>query len=156
VAREETWVFNLLVSVNSFLFDEILVRLISREVFAYGSAQFLFSALVAFKPMPIIWIWTGTEVILATIALLQLWYPFLNYFWAWMIVMFMVGGCVGGSVTNTNFKIAEDLRRAGESDEVRSFANSYAGLGNFGGDALGGALGLVIEMVVAKGLEPRT
>ncbi len=92
-------------------------------------------------------------MVLATIALIQLWYPFLNYFWVWFVVIFMVGGCVGGSVTNTNLKIAEDLRRAGEPDEVRSFANSYAGLGNFGGDALGGALGLVIEMVVARRLE---
>ncbi|KJZ71684.1 hypothetical protein HIM_08922 [Hirsutella minnesotensis 3608] len=122
--------------------------------FAYGSAQFLFSAVVAFKPVPNIWIWTGTEVALAITVLTQLWYPFLNYFWVWFVIIFMVGGCVGGSVTNTNLKIADDLRKAGEPDEVRSFANSYAGLGNFGGDALGGALGLVIESVVARRLPP--
>lgn len=61
---------------------------------------------------------------------------------------------MGGGVTNTNYKIAEDLRKAEEPDEVRSFANSYAGLGNFGGDALGGALGLVFERVVASKLNP--
>ncbi|KAF7515156.1 hypothetical protein G7054_g14726 [Neopestalotiopsis clavispora] len=122
--------------------------------FAYGSAQFLFSVLVAVKPIPIIWIWTGTEVAFTVMVLVQLWYPFLNYFWVFFVFMFIVGGCVGGSVTNTNYKLAEDFRRAGEPDEVRSFANSYAGLGNFGGDALGGALGLVIQLVVEKRLTP--
>ncbi|KAI1863234.1 uncharacterized protein JN550_009760 [Neoarthrinium moseri] len=122
--------------------------------FAYGSAQFLFSVLVAVKPVPIVWIWTGIEVALTAIALAQLWYPFLNHFWVWWVIMFMVGGCVGGGVTNTNYRISQDMQKAGEPDEVRSFANSYAGLGNFGGDALGGALGLVIEAVVAKGLKP--
>ncbi|KAK9418507.1 putative Protein BTN [Seiridium unicorne] len=122
--------------------------------FAYGSAQFLFSLLVAVKPIPIIWIWTGTEVAFTVMVLVQLWYPFLNYFWVFFVFMFIVGGCVGGSVTNTNYKLAEDFRKAGEPDEVRSFANSYAGLGNFGGDALGGALGLVIQLVVEKRLTP--
>lgn len=70
--------------------------------------------------------------------------------------MFLVGGCVGGGVSNTNYKIAYDFRKAGEPDEVRSFANRYAGLGNFGGDALGGALGLVIQTIVSKGLKPST
>jgi hypothetical protein len=93
-------------------------------------------------------------VALTAIALIQLWHPFLNYYWVWFFIMFMVGGCVGGSVTNTTYKIAQDFREAGEPDEVRSFANSYAGLGNFGGDALGGALGLVIQLVVANGLKP--
>lgn len=61
---------------------------------------------------------------------------------------------MGGSVTNTNYKIAQDFRKAGEPDEVCSFANSYAGLGNFGGDALGGAIGLAIELTVVKRLMP--
>ncbi|KAI0419642.1 hypothetical protein F5X98DRAFT_362395 [Xylaria grammica] len=122
--------------------------------FAYGSAQFLFSALVAIKPFPIIWAWTCVELVLTAIVLLQLWYPFLTYFWVWFVVMFFVGGCVGGSVTNTNYKIARDFEEAGEPDEVRSFANSYAGLGNFGGDALGGAIGLAIELCVVRGLKP--
>ncbi|GAW23179.1 hypothetical protein ANO14919_127290 [Xylariales sp. No.14919] len=122
--------------------------------FAYGSAQFLFSALVAIKPFPIIWAWTCVELVLTAIVLLQLWYPFLTYFWVWFVIMFFVGGCVGGSVTNTNYKIARDFEEAGEPDEVRSFANSYAGLGNFGGDALGGAIGLAIELCVVRGLKP--
>lgn len=79
--------------------------------------------------MPIIWIWTGTEIALTVIALIQIWHPFLTHFGVWFVIMFFVGGCVGGSVTNTNYKIAEDFRKAGEPDEVRSFANSYAGLG---------------------------
>ncbi|KAI1352898.1 hypothetical protein F5Y01DRAFT_303594 [Xylaria sp. FL0043] len=122
--------------------------------FAYGSAQFIFSALVAVKPVPVIWIWSGVEVVLTTIVFLQIWYPFLKHFWAWWVIMFLVGGCVGGSVTNTNYKISKDFKEAGEPDEVRSFANSYAGLGNFGGDAIGGAVGLVIQLIVIKNLQP--
>ncbi|KAH9907586.1 hypothetical protein F4778DRAFT_769044 [Xylariomycetidae sp. FL2044] len=122
--------------------------------FAYGSAQFIFSALVAVKPLPVIWIWTSIEVALTTIVLLQLWHPFLKYFWVWWVIMFMVGGCVGGSVTNTNLKIAKDFKEAGEPDDVRSFANSYAGLGNFGGDAIGGAIGLALQLTVVKRLQP--
>ncbi|KAI0437480.1 hypothetical protein F4803DRAFT_538728 [Xylaria telfairii] len=121
--------------------------------FAYGSAQFIFSALVAVKRVPVIWIWTGIEVALTTIVLLQIWYPFLQHFWGLWAIMFLVGGCVGGSVTNTNHKINKDFKEAGEPDEVRSFANSYAGLGNFGGDAIGGAIGLVIQLVVVKNLQ---
>ncbi|KAI0197810.1 hypothetical protein F4808DRAFT_452322 [Astrocystis sublimbata] len=122
--------------------------------FAYGSAQFLFSALVAVKPVPIIWIWTGVEVTLTTIILIQIWYPFIHYFWIWWVLMFFVGGCVGGSVTNTNYKISKEFKEAGEPDEVRSFANRFAGLGNFGGDAIGGAIGLVIQLVVVTKLTP--
>ncbi len=81
--------------------------------------------------MPIIWLWTGTEITLTTMAIIQLWHPFLTYYGVWFVVMFFVGGCVGGSVTNTNYKIAEDFRKAGEPDEVRSFVNSYAGLGMY-------------------------
>ncbi|KAI8627984.1 hypothetical protein F5Y19DRAFT_465340 [Xylariaceae sp. FL1651] len=121
--------------------------------FAYGSAQFIFSALVAIKPVPVIWVWTGIEATLTTIVFLQIWYPFLRYYWGWWAIMFLVGGCVGGSVTNTNHKINKDFKEAGEPDEVRSFANSYAGLGNFGGDAIGGTIGLVIQLVVIKNLQ---
>jgi hypothetical protein len=41
--------------------------------------------------------------------------------------MFLVGGFVGGSVTNTNYKIAEDFWRKGEPEDVRSFAMSIVG-----------------------------
>ncbi|KAI1159211.1 hypothetical protein F5B18DRAFT_637778 [Nemania serpens] len=122
--------------------------------FAYGSAQFLFSALVAVKPIPIIWIWTSIEVVLTAVILLQIWYPFIQHFWVYWVLMFFVGGCVGGSVTNTNYKISKDFKEAGEPDEVRSFANSYAGLGNFGGDAIGGSIGLAIQLIVIKHLQP--
>lgn len=150
------WSFNLSVSITSYQTPRGPFMTNTHAVFAYGSAQFLFSVLVAVKPIPNIWIWTGTELVLTAIVLTQLWYPFLTHFGVWFVIMFLVGGCVGGSVTNTNYKIAQDFRNAGESDEIRSFVNSYAGLGNFGGDALGGVLGLVIEVVVAKGLKPTT
>ncbi|KAI0388716.1 hypothetical protein F5Y17DRAFT_451818 [Xylariaceae sp. FL0594] len=122
--------------------------------FAYGSAQFLFSALVAVYPVTTIWIWTGVEAALTAVVLAQLWRPFLTYYWAFFAVMFLVGGYVGGSVTNTNYKVAREFRRRGEPDEVCSFANSYAGLGNFGGDALGGAIGLALELTVVRRLIP--
>ncbi|KAI1323227.1 hypothetical protein F5Y16DRAFT_350931 [Xylariaceae sp. FL0255] len=126
--------------------------------FAYGSAQFLFSALVAVRPVPVMWIWMSIEVVLTIIILLQVWYPFIKHFWAWWVLMwvlmFLVGGCVGGSVTNTNYKISREFKEAGEPDEVRSFANSFSGLGNFGGDAVDGTIGLVIQLVVVKKLQP--
>jgi hypothetical protein len=82
------------------------------------------------------------------IGLLQFAYPFLRYYGVWVVMLFLTGACVGSGVTNTNYKIGEDFRRAGESDEVRSFAMSFAGIGNFGGDALGGALGVMVERLV--------
>lgn len=125
-------------------------------VFSYGSAQFIFSTLSAFRPMPAIWAWSATQLFLAIVGIVQLWHPFLTYYGVWVVWMFMVGACVGGGVTNTNYKIAEDFRVAGEPDEVRSFAMSYAGLGNFGGDALGGGLGLVMQVLASRSLRKWT
>ncbi|KAI1481940.1 hypothetical protein F4774DRAFT_407379 [Daldinia eschscholtzii] len=119
---------------------------------SYGSAQFLLSSLSAIYQIPLVWIWTGTEVTLLVIGIIQLFYPFLTYYGIWIVVMFLVGGCVGGGVTNTNYKIAQDFLLAGEPDEVRSFAMSFAGLGNFGGDALGGALGVMVQQLATKHL----
>ncbi|KAK6957564.1 hypothetical protein Daesc_000351 [Daldinia eschscholtzii] len=121
-------------------------------VLSYGSAQFLLSSLSAIYQIPLVWIWTGTEVTLLVIGIIQLFYPFLTYYGVWIVVMFLVGGCVGGGVTNTNYKIAQDFLLAGEPDEVRSFAMSFAGLGNFGGDALGGALGVMVQQLATKHL----
>lgn len=86
------------------------------------------------------------------IGLLQFAYPFLHYYGVWVLMLFLTGACVGGGVTNTNYKISEDFRRSGESDEVRSFAMSFAGVGNFGGDALGGALGVMVQQIATKAL----
>lgn len=138
----------------SFFFLSII--LIPSIVFAYGSAQFIFSTLSALRPMPNIWAWSLVQLFLAVVGIIQLWHPFLTYYGVWVLWMFMVGACVGGGVTNTNYKIAEDFRRSGEPDEVRSFAMSYAGLGNFGGDALGGALGLVIQVLASRSMRKWT
>ncbi|KAI9667572.1 MAG: hypothetical protein M1821_000388 [Bathelium mastoideum] len=121
---------------------------------SFGTAQFVFSTLAAAKPIPLVWIWTGVQVTLLTIGLLQLAYPFLTYYGVWIVILFLTGGCVGGGVTNTNYKIAEDFRKSGEPDEVRSFAMSFAGLGNFGGDALGGAFGVMVQQLATKYLKP--
>lgn len=121
-------------------------------VLSYGTAQFLFSILASLRPIPLVWIWTGVQVTVMTIGVLQLAYPFLTYYGVWVVVLFLTGACVGGGVTNTNYKIAEDFRRAGEHDEVRSFAMSYAGLGNFGGDALGGGLAILVEVLASRNL----
>ncbi|KAI0502803.1 hypothetical protein F5B22DRAFT_640627 [Xylaria bambusicola] len=121
---------------------------------AYGTAQFLFSTFSSVYHIPLIWIWTGAEISLLAIGLVQLFYPFLTYYGVWIVVMFLVGGCVGGGVTNTNYKIARDFQRAGEPDEVRSFAMSFAGLGNFGGDAIGGALAILVQQLSTTRLVP--
>lgn len=124
------------------------------KVLSYGTAQFLFSMLSALRPIPLVWIWTGVQITVMVIGLLQLAYPFLTYYGVWIIMLFLTGACVGGGVTNTNHKIAEDFRRAGEDDEVRSFAMSFAGLGNFGGDALGGAFAILVEVLATRALAP--
>ncbi|KAK2038821.1 hypothetical protein LZ31DRAFT_635132 [Colletotrichum somersetense] len=123
---------------------------------SYGAAQFLFSTLSSLRPSPHIWVWTGIQVAVMAIGLIQFAYPFLRYYGVWVFVLFMTGACVGSGVTNTNFKIGEDFRRSGESDEVRSFAMSFAGVGNFGGDALGGALGVMVQQIATKALLRRT
>lgn len=91
-------------------------------------------------------------VVLSTVQLFE---PFLTYFGVWIMFIFLIGGLVGGGVTNTNYKIADDFRRRGESEDVRSFAMSYGGLGNFGGDAVGGALAVVVQILATKHLPVR-
>lgn len=49
-------------------------------------------------------------------------------------------------VEQENFKTAEDFRRIGEPDEIRSLSMSYAELGSSGGDALEGSLGLLMQV----------
>lgn len=70
--------------------------------------------------------------------------------------MVVVGVCVGGGVTNTNYKIADEFRQQNQPEEVRSWAMSYGGTGNFGGDALGGCLAILIEVLAKKHLPIRT
>jgi MFS family permease len=94
-------------------------------------------------------------VTILTIGVIQLFKPFLTYYGVWIVFLFLVGACVGGGVTNTNYKIARDFQRAGEPDEVRSFAMSFAGLGNFGGDAIGGALATMVQQLALQHLKPR-
>jgi hypothetical protein len=124
-------------------------------VFAYGAAQFLFSTISIFHAFPFIWGWSGLQLLVVVLSTIQLFNPFLTYFSAWIVFIFFIGGLVGGGVTNTNYKIAEDFRSRGESDDVRSFAMSYGGLGNFGGDAVGGALAVVVQVLATKHLPVR-
>lgn len=70
---------------------------------------------------------------------------FLNYYGVWVASLFPVGACVGIGVANTNYKIARDFQRAGEPDEVRSFAMSFAGPGSFGDVAIDGALATMVQ-----------
>ena len=120
---------------------------------SYGSAQFIFSTIAGFRPLRNVWTLAFVQLLLAGVGIIQLFHPFLTYFGVWVAVMFLVGGCVGAGVTFTNHRIAEDFRRAGEPDEVRSFAMSYAGLGNFGGDALGGVFGIVMQTLATRSLK---
>ena len=62
---------------------------------------------------------------------------------------------MGGAVTNTNYKIAEDFRKSGESEDVRAFAMSYGSLGNFAGDAIGGALAVAVQTLAVAHLPVR-
>ncbi|TKX27205.1 CLN3-like protein [Elsinoe australis] len=119
----------------------------------YGAAQFIFSTLAGLRPIPIVWFWSFLEVALCVIGLVQLFKPFLTYYAVWAIFMFLIGGCVGAGVSNTNYKIARDFRRAGADDDVCSFAMACAGLGNFGGDALGGGLGIMVERLATRYLK---
>ena len=106
--------------------------------------------------------------------MIQLFKPFLTYFWVWLFFAFLTGGIEGAAVTNTNFKIASDFAMRGESDEVRSFAMSFGGmfqpcrvqcrfanslftaLGNFAGDVVGGALAIAIQVLSEKYLPVRS
>ncbi|KAH7062688.1 hypothetical protein B0J12DRAFT_724671 [Macrophomina phaseolina] len=122
---------------------------------AYGAAQFLFSLVSSLWPLPRIWLWAIVQTVLVIIGVVQLFDPFLSYFPVWIAFMFVIGGIVGGSVTNTNHKIADDFKRKGEPDDVRSFAMSYGALGNFGGDAIGGAFGIMVQKLALEHLQAR-
>jgi len=50
-------------------------------------------------------------------------------------------------VTNTNYKVAEYFRKSGESEDIRAFAMSYGALGNLAGDALGGGLAVLVQVL---------
>ncbi|KAJ4983196.1 Protein BTN1-like protein 2 [Stagonosporopsis vannaccii] len=106
---------------------------------SYGMGQFLGSVLSMKVRLTFIWGWAAVQISIVAI-----------------VFMFMVGICAGGGITNTNYKIADDFRQQNQPEEVRSFAMSYGGLGNFSGDALGGCLAILIEVLAKKHLEVRT
>ena len=116
----------------------------------YGAAQFLLSGLAIFCKFPVIWFWALTQLFIVGVGIIQLFYPFLNYYGVWLIFMFATGGIVGGGVTNTNYKVANDFKNKGESADVRAFAMSYGGLGNFGGDVLGGGLAILVQKLALE------
>ncbi|MCJ1237601.1 battenin CLN3 protein [Varicellaria rhodocarpa] len=125
------------------------------EFFAYGCAQFLGATIAIFRALPMIWAWAGLQCVIVVIGIVQLFSPFLTYYAVWMVFMFIVGGVVGGAVTNTNYKVAEDFRKSGESEDVRAFAMSYGSLGNFAGDAIGGALAVAVQTLAVAHLPVR-
>ena len=122
----------------------------------YGAAQFLLAGLAMFCKFPVIWFWALTQLFIVTMGTIQLFYPFMTYYGVWLIFMFGTGGIVGGGVTNTNYKIASDFQLRGESSDVRAFAMSYGGLGNFGGDVLGGGLAILVQRLAIEHLAART
>ena len=121
----------------------------------YGAAQFLLAGLAIFHAFPMIWMWALAQIFIIAIGIIQLFYPFLTYYGVWLIFMFTTGGIVGGGVTNTNYKVAEDFRKRGEEDDVRAFAMSYGGLGNFAGDLMGGGLAILVEKLATDHLAMR-
>ena len=125
------------------------------DFLAYGAAQFLLAGLAILYVLPTVWLWALTQVLIVAVGIIQLFYPFLTYYGIWLLFMFAAGGVVGGGIANTNFKVADDFRRRGEADEVRAFAMSYAGLGNFGGDVLGGSLAILVQRLAERGLVGR-
>lgn len=116
----------------------------------------MFSILSSLRPFPYVWVWSAVQIAVMTIGLLQFVRPFLKYYAVWVVMLFLTGACVGGGVTNTSYALSEDFRRAGEADSVRSFAMSFAGVGNFGGDAAGGALGVMVQQIATRALHRRT
>ena len=122
----------------------------------YGVGQFLGSGVAMFWKFPLIWLFALTQLILMVVAIIQLFAPFLTYYGVWLVVMFAVGTVVGGGVTNTNYKVADDFHGKGETEDVRSFAMSYGGLGNFGGDALGGGLAIIAQKLAVAHLKVRS
>lgn len=125
------------------------------DFFMYGAAQFLLAGLAIFRALPVIWLWALAQVFVVAIGITQLFYPFLTYYGVWLIFMFATGGVVGGGVTNTNYKVADDFRKRGEGDDVRAFAMSYGGLGNFAGDVLGGGLAILVQKLATEHMAAR-
>ncbi|KAI9661470.1 MAG: G1/S-specific cyclin cln3 [Alyxoria varia] len=123
---------------------------------AYGTAQFLFSILTSMIKFPQIYVWATLQLTVSAIGVVQLFHPFLTYYGVWVAFMFITGGIVGGAVANTNLKIARELEEKAESEEVRSFAMGYGGLGNFTGDTIGGVLAIVVETLAGRHLKVRT
>jgi hypothetical protein len=129
--------------------------IITNLVLLGGAASFLFALVATVRPLPRIWLWAALQWTIVTIGTVQLFVPFLKYFPVWLCFMFVVGGVVGGSTTNTNYKVADDYRRSGEPDAVRAFAMSCASFGNFAGDAFGGGLAVIVQRVAEGYLTPR-
>ena len=121
----------------------------------YGAAQFLVAGLAIWYQFPRIWFWALTQVVVVAIGLVQLFCPFLTHYGVWLVFMFATGGVVGGAVANTNFRVAEDFRRRGQPDDVRAFAMSVGGLGNFAGDVLGGGLAVLVQRLAGERLAVR-
>ncbi|GME37549.1 Batten's disease protein Cln3 [Neofusicoccum parvum] len=120
----------------------------------YGIAQFAFSAASTARPIPSIWVWAALQTALFAISIVQLFEPFLTYYGVWIIFVFLHGGIVGASATNTNHQIAEDFRRKGEPEDVRAFALSYGGLGSALGDIIGGGLAIMVQKLVFINMVP--
>lgn len=119
---------------------------------AYGAAQFLLAGSAILYVLPNIWLWALAQVFIVAVGIVQLFYPFLTYYGVWLLFMFATGGIVGGATANTNYKVADDFRKRGETDDVRAFAMSYAGLGNFAGDVVGGSLAIMVQKLAAQRL----
>ncbi|KAI0319541.1 CLN3 protein-domain-containing protein [Amylostereum chailletii] len=120
------------------------------NVLLYGSASFLFALIAIKRALPQIWLWAALEWTIAVLGIVQLFAPFLKYFPVWLCFIWAVGGIVGGSTTNTNYKVADDFRRSQDSEDVRAFAMSCAGFGNFAGDAVGGAFAVLVQNLADK------
>ena len=122
----------------------------------YGAAQFLSSGFAMFYKSQVIWFWTLAQLFIVATGIIQLFYPFLTHYSVWLVCMFATGGILGGGVANTNYKIANDFLMKGESADVRAFAMSYGGLGNFAGDVLGGGLAILVQRLALEHLAPHT
>jgi hypothetical protein len=112
---------------------------------ASGLGEIIFATVSLFRTLPYLWRWAVLQIIVVGIGISQLFYPFLTYFPVWLFLALLIGGFEGAAVTNTNYKIAEDCRKREEPEEVRAFAMSYGGLGNFSGDIIGGGIAVAIE-----------
>ena len=108
-----------------------------------------------FRALPFLWGWAIIQCIVVAIGIANLFHPFLTYLPIWLFLTFLIGGFEGAAVTNTNYKIADDLRKSGDREEVRAFAMSYGGLGSFLGDAIGGGISVAIQELSKRYLKPR-